>query len=206
MNVEKAKFRALVFEDIGGSFEDDLESTQIRIYKLQGAHDALLQASKSVSEMSQKVRDALMDDKDQSEFPDKLAVAKYTVAKIQEVVAHLREMAEVVKQSSIKTDGQHAALQQVVAKMKKLYDVELSKVKSYEEAMKSGDVVEEGEDQTFVGKGPRPIGVHPGLPIKMKRRLQEEKDKDEAKAPLNPGDTSKVVRKRRKAKVSEEQS
>lgn len=213
MNLEKSQFKALVIESIGAEFDDDLESLQAKVQQYRGAADALYQASKIISDLSGKVRDELMDGKVKFDPDDPLAAAKFTVSRMQDVVARLRELGDMAKVSMHKADGERDAMSTVIKKMKKMYDVEIGKVRAIEQAR--AEASERGvEAEEFSGRGPRLVGTHPGLPMKLRRQLELEAEAAASPPEVAPSSQpaeaeavepkpKKTTKRARKAKVTE---
>lgn len=200
MNLEKSKLKLVVAEGIGRDIEKDLESAQIKVYKYQGAHDAMLQACRIVSELSAKAKDDLFNDKVKLDPDDPMVVAKFVVGKMQEVVAKLHEMSDIAKVSAIKADGERAGLEFAVKRVKGIFDGEVAKVEALKAQIEAGEVgeviVEEGVI-THVGNGPRPPGVHPGPTLKMIRQQEvlTTEEPQEVSLDGHPGLLLKAVRR-----------
>lgn len=166
MSIEKMQLKALMAEGIGRDLEKDMNSAQIKVYKYQGAQDALQQACKTLGELAAKTRDELFDGEIKLDPEDPMATAKFVVARLQAGVAKLHEMAEVAKTSSIKADGERAGIEHAVLSVKKIFDTENSKIAAIRQKLESGEIIVEDGDRPE----PRPTGTHPGPTLKMQRQ------------------------------------
>ncbi len=192
MTVEKSQLRALMAESFGRDLEQDLEGAQVRVYKLQGAHEAVSQAAKAVSDLSVKVRDELYEGKISFDPEDELAVAKFVVGRVQDAVAKLKELAENAKNQAIKADGERAGLERAVEKLKSVRDTEQNKIAALQAKIAAGEVIIENGEPVSLG-GHRAVGAHPGPTLKMARqheseapekKMRKKKTKLPAEAPL----------------------
>ena len=118
MSIEKMQIKALMADSMGREVEEDVATAQVKVHKLQGAHDALQQAAKLVSEMSARTVDEFKEGKISIDPTDTIAVAKLVVAKQQEIVARLKEMSDIAKVSAIKADGERAAFDLIAERFK----------------------------------------------------------------------------------------
>jgi len=199
VNLEKSKLKAVMAEGIGRDLEKDLEGAQVKVYKYQGAHDAMVQACKVVSELSGKAKDDLLHEKVEIDPTDTIAVAKFVVAKMQEAVARLHEMAEIAKVSAIKADGERAGMELAVKRVKGIFDGEVNKLEALKAQIEAGEVLVEDGVVTHVGDGPRPPGVHPGPTLKMIRQSEVSSE-----ASKGNGVGKKRGRRKPKAKTNDQ--
>lgn len=173
MSIEKMQIKALMADGMGREAEEEVTKAQAKVYKLQGAHDALQQAARLVSEMSSRIVDEFKEGKIKIDPTDDMVVAKFVVAKQQEVVAKLKEMCEVARVSSIKADGERAAFDSMAERFKKTRDAEINKIEAVKRQVESGEIIIEDGVPTASSGTHRVVGTHPGPTIKMKRKAEE---------------------------------
>src|SRR4030042_5893882 len=173
MNIEKSKVKLLVVESIGNDVEDNVEAAQVKVHKYQGAGEGRSQASKIISEMSARAKDDLLNEKSILDPTDTLAAAKFVVAQMQIIVSKIHELSENARIAAIKAEGERVGYDQVVKKVKKVFDDEVTKLKAFEAQLAEGKVVNQEGILTHVGEGSRPVGTHPGPTLKMRRQAEE---------------------------------
>ncbi len=191
MNLDQFKVRAALTEGIGRDMEKSLEEAQIEVIKFQGAYEALLQIRKELGDRSVLVRDDLFNGKIVLDRDDPMAVAKYVVGKIQEMVAFVHEKAENANLSGVAAQGKVNGLLHVVKHMKGLFDSEVSRIKMVEAQIASGEVVVEDGVLVHV-KGERVPGVHPGPSLKQ-IRMEEEWAAQPEKSQLPPSEPENIA-------------
>lgn len=187
MTIEKIRLKALFAEGLGRELEADLENIQVKVYKLQGAHDALLQSREIISKMAGQVRDELYAGDIKLDPNDTLAMAKFVVARIQAVVAKLTEHADVAKVSAYKANGEREGVEFALNKVKKIFDGETEKLAGIMRSVEKGEVLIEPDGSLqHIGDGPRPTGTHPGPTLRMQRQEEavSEESPDLQVAPL----------------------
>ena len=175
MNLHKAHLKATIIEELGNTFEDDLEVARVKVHKFQGSAEALARAKQVLTDLTVKARDDAMNGVVTFDSGNPLEVAKFVVARIQEGAAKLHEMAENARLMGLQAEGEVHGLDRVVKKMKGLRDEENNKLQSFMKAVDEGKVVIEDGSPRFVGDGPAPPGTI-GLPIKMRRQMEEAKE------------------------------
>lgn len=190
MNLEKLKVKALMAENFGREFEKDIERSRTKVLKLQGANEALVAAIKSVTELIGVTKDKVLAFEIKLEANDEIGLAKFIVAQMQPVVRKLHDMAELANANSIRADGERAAFEDVVKRLKGVFDEELNKLQNLEKQIKDGSVKVVDGDLVFVGDGPRPPGVHPGPTLKMQRQ-------DETSEPSKAAESTEVVEEKK---------
>ena len=174
MTIEKIRLKALFAEGLGRELEADLENIQVKVYKLQGAHDALLQSRDIISKMSGQVRDELYAGDIKLDPNDSLAMTKFIVARIQAVVAKLTEHADVAKVSAYKANGEREGIEFALNKVKKIFDGETSKLAGIMKAVEAEEMqIEPDGSLQHLGNGPRITGAHPGPSLRMQRQEED---------------------------------
>ena len=187
MSLENFQIRAALTEGIGRDMEKSLEEARIKVFKFQGAYEALRHLVKIIGAKSVTVRDDLFAGKIVLDKDDTMATAKFVVAKLQEMVAEIHEYSENANINSIAAEGEVKGLQSVVKHMKSLFDAEVKRINETKTQIASGKVVVE-DDGTLVhvGEDQRIPGTHPGPSLKMQRMEEAEAISSEEPQPEKP--------------------
>jgi len=156
--MDKGEIKAATVHEIGCKFEDMLEAAKLDESRNEGAKTALLVASKKVLELSVHV-DKDLDEGVFGDVDGPLAVAALIKKYITRAAAVLESGAASAENHRLMSAGRSQAFQQMIENMRKLHDLELEKSAQ----RKLAEV--EGER--------RIPGVHPGLPLKQQRQLEE---------------------------------
>lgn len=163
MTESKSEIKAATVHELGVKFDDMLDTAKHEVSKSNGAKDALLLASKKVSELSSHI-DKDMDEGTLSDISDPLSVAKTIKKYVQRAVGILESGATSAENHRLVMYGKVQALEQMISNMKKIHDMELLKAQNKHEAERSDDGL---NDQRS-----RPVGVAPGKTLK-ERRLEK---------------------------------
>lgn len=162
MSVEKAKLKMLFAADMGNRFDDMLEQANHAVAEAKGEEKAYLFGSSRIDEV---MRVADKDEEEEKITAEERQIAKRWLFKAGGALRNLALGAGITRQ---RAEGRVATLRQVVAEMKKVHDAEEAKLKLLEQP--SDSLV------TGVGKRPeggaparRPVGTHPGPPLKAQR-------------------------------------
>lgn len=158
-------------DEIGNKLDDLKEEADRHSQQFDGSITSLKRASAHVLNLHKNI-DA---DFEQDKIPEGMtanevrALLKRWIERAYGVVHNLAEQAEVLKQQAI---GRQAAYKTSIEFAKKMLDAEITKETQFL-ASQNGEIL---GDTTKAGRPQnRPMGVHPGSPIK-KRRLQVVKD------------------------------
>lgn len=185
MSLEKSRLKLAITEGIGRDLEKSVEEAEIEVHKFQGACSALDQVTKLIGAKSVEVKDDLLAGKIVLDKDDPMVVAKFVVAKFQELVATVHTLSENARANGISIQGKANGIRDALGHVKKMFDDEVNKLKAIEEQLKSGDIVVEDGELTQAGTGPRMPGVHPGVSLKVVR-MEEEKTAQPEKTPPPP--------------------
>lgn len=168
MSLHNSELKIGVVHEIGCRLDDNLESTTKDMYRSEGASSALKQAV-GVIENAYALVDKDVDD-GKLDLDNAKKVKNY-LEKTRNMMTSLAGNAET---SKLTLAGKVQGLQQSITIAKKFKDDELNRVKALHAALAAGTVQNTETGLVHTGEGQRPTGVHPGLSIKERRRLEEQ--------------------------------
>lgn len=193
MSFEKAGLKIGTAQEIGCRLDDVLESTSKELWRLEGAVVYLKQAVAALESIGNLV------DKEMDDGAFDLETAKYIkkyLIRSQQVVTNLSIQAENNRWT---TAGKVTAMETAVKVTKKFQEEEQAKLAALQAAVQRGDVVQQGNSHVVaVAGGSRPLGVHPGTPLKESR--QEEAAQEEEESPKKSKSAGKVVEMKKPSK------
>lgn len=181
MTVSKSDIKMFTIANLGAKIDDLLEDQHKLLQQAKGAGDACGHLS---TEITKQILGALNKDIDAGKYEslEHPTEIKRWIVRCSELASHL---AIIAKEKEIRLRGGIDQLTRVIDFMKKEHEAEKNKKELLLKASE-GKVI---NDETNEGEGTvipmrRPMGVHPGLSIKARRRMQENDDAAQGAAPV----------------------
>jgi len=167
MNPDKSKIKIGTAQEIGEQLDDQLEGAERQIHLQDGAAMGLRRAAEKLKELGAHVQKDLKEGH-LGEFGDLgLKVADYAIRYISRSASLVENLALTAEVEKVKAIGRVDGLKAAVQSTKKVMDGEKVKLLAYEQAVRDGDVNEDGE---FEGDPEdRPEGTHPGRPLAARK-------------------------------------
>jgi hypothetical protein len=182
MSIEKSELKMLIAGKMGRDLEDLRDRGERDVYRHQGATAALQTAENKINKITQEVKDELLAvTKDGKEPPfdptDMLEVGKYIVGRVMTCASVVHGLADKEAASALRAEGTKHGLDQAVKQIFRVYEEEKSKLESFAKLVKSGQLLKDGDEFVFSAdeddpKAPRPVGTHPGPPLKAVRQAE----------------------------------
>ena len=197
MSLERSKLRMALTKSMGQRLEEARDKAERDIYRHQGATTALTKVEQLINKHTQQVRDELVEAKEGEapfELDDLISVGKYVVDRMMKLSRDIHTMASNSSLAAVRAEGVKKGYDSSVQTVFKEYEAERNKLESLAQMIEKGHIKEEGGEMVFVGdlddpNMPRPAGVHPGPPLKEKRKA-ESKKKSIPKAKAAPKNSS----------------
>ena len=167
MNPSKSQIKAVVYDEVGREFEkregDALKDSE----RQHGARDALKLAAQRVGELGNHIREEMKEGVIEELAGDPLKVEAYAMKWLKRAVGVCDNLATTAEVARVHATGRAKGLADAKEHALKLLRAENSVMEAYRKAMESPD----GEDLDG-----RSLDGHPGLPMKARRRAEDEAD------------------------------
>lgn len=168
--MNKGELKAAVVYEIGCKVDDMLEGATLDVARNEGAKNALMMATKKVSNLAVEV-DRELDGGDFDKLGDPMEVAKLVKKYVTRAVAILESGAAGAENHRLISQGRAQAFELMVANMKKIRDGELEKARVRE---------------TDGGSRGHAVGVEPKPSIKARRLAEDDLVSDVSDTPDTP--------------------
>ena len=198
MSIEKSRLKMLVAENLGRELEAARDKAARDIYRHQGATTALNKAEEKLNQVTQNLKDRFI--KSDEPFPfdpeNRIEVGKFVVEQIMKGSAAIHELADVASKSALRAEGIKLGYDESVKTVFKVFDQEKNELVGLAEAIEADRVRQDGDNLVLAQneedpRAPKPVGTHPGLPLKSRRNAGK-------KAP-----TKKTTKPRKKASAKD---
>lgn len=223
MTIEKSELKMLLARDFGQQMEKAQEKAEHGIYESKGAAVAFLKVETMLNQQAQATKNKLMEGKVEQDLTDPAALARFVVGELMTVTREIHKLGDGASKAGLQSEGEKKAWGDAAKMLFEVYKQENNKIMAFREAVAAGKVSQAGDDLVLDddpgdnGRAgpppPRPMGMHPGMPLKAVREKKMVVTKAKKKeAPEASGTTGKQLslktekpakkRKPRKQKVA----
>lgn len=161
--MEPHEIRAGFAHELGCKLDDMLEAAKLEVARGEGSRTALQMAAKKVSELALAVNKDL-DEGKLDNLEGSLAIAGVIKDYLTRAVTALESGVVAAESHRLQVQGRVQAFEMIVGNVKKIHDLEQGQANLRKVVGDTAPV--EGQART--------TGIAPGLPLRERRRLEEE--------------------------------